>query len=438
MNLKLKIVAAAALAMGAAGASAQTINMAGASATRAILTNAVVESVCGAAGTVTVYRNGTNQTRIVCSTTIFGGASTLDFSYDNAQGSWLGVGPVSGVPLAGTTFNGQTVPTDGAVMQRVNLTTCSGTGTETIGGKVVAVRTCTGNETTRVRPALGNTDVEADLFAGANLPANSAAPILSNIAQSASQFGISFGIVVSQALYTALQADQGLSVGATDEANRPSLSRAQVTALSTFNGGPLNTDWTALFRNAPPALASTPVFWARRVSGSGSQATFNANILNYICSPRANQPAEAANTTATYIVNEQGSTGNQLGQIASTTAYRAGFASRENDDSAVNWKFVKLDGVFPAKANVQNGRYNWFTEQVLTLRAGASTNEETIFNTLVSATASPTVIQNFTAAAREGTLALPFVADSNDPNYLTHRTRFRTLGNNCTAPFAVE
>lgn len=438
MNLKLKLVATAVLALGAAGASAQTINMAGASATRAILTNAVVESVCGAASSVTVYRVGTNQTRIVCSTTVFGGTSTLDFSYDNQQGSWLGVGPVSGVPLAGTTFNGQTVPADGAVAQRVNLTTCSGTGTETIGGKTVAVRTCTGTESTRVRPALGNTDVEADLFAGLNLPANSAAPILANIGQSASQFGISFGIVVSQALYTALQADQGLTVGATDEANRPSLSRAQVASLSTANGGPLNTNWTTLFRNTPPALATTPVFWARRVSGSGSQATFNANILNYICSPRANAPAGAADSSATYIVNEQGSTGNQLAQVASTTAYRAGFASRENDDSTANWKFVKLDGVFPSKANVQAGRYNWFTEQVLTLRAGATPNEETLFNTLVTATASPSVIQNFAAAAREGTLALPGVADAGDPNYLTHRTRFRTLGNNCAVPFAVE
>lgn len=421
--MKLKSLAlASGLACAAFGVSAQTVvNAGGASATRNTITNVVVGQLCGAAASTTVYRNGPNVTRIVCPSTVPGIAGTLDFSYDNTTGSYLGIGPVAGNP-------GQTTA-------RVNLSTCSGTGTESISGKVVAVRTCTGNEATRVRPGVGNADVEPELFQLNNLPAGAAPPVAGGFSNVQGAFGIGFGIVVSQALYEALQADQGLTVGATTEANRPSLSRGQVLALSTNNGGALNTDWTALFTGAAPAAANAPVRWVRRVAGSGSQATFNAVLLNYVCSARAPAPATAADTSATYIVQEFGSTGNQLAAVASTTEYRAGFASRENSDAGVNWKFVKLDGVFPSKANLLSGKYNWVAEQVVTLRSGASAAETAVFNALLAELGSDATIAAYTPTVREGVVGLPGVATGAPGT--GDVTRQRTLGNSCSAPIIL-
>jgi hypothetical protein len=382
----------------------------------------VVGQLCGAAASTTVYRNGTAVTRIVCPSAVPGVAGTLDFSYDNTTGSYLGIGPVAGNP-------GQTTA-------RVNLSTCSGTGTETISGKTVAVRSCTGNEATRVRPSIGNADVEPALFQLNNLPAGAGAPVAGGIGRTEGAFGISFGIVVSQALYQALQADQGLTPGAVDEANRPSLSSAQVLGMSTSNGGALNTDWTSLFVNAAPAAANAPVTWVRRVRGSGSQATFNAVLLNYVCSPAGAPPSAAADSTPTHIVQEFGNTGGQLGAIASTTDYRAGFASRENSDAGVNWKFVKLDGVFPSKANVRSGKYKWMAEQVLTLRSGATPAETAVFEAILAELGSDATIASYSAAVREGSFGLPFVATGTPGT--GDVTRMRTLGNSCTAPFIAQ
>jgi hypothetical protein len=429
--MKFQAIAFAVGALAAAtGASAATftINAGGASASRIVMTNVVVESVCGAAAGTTVYRNGANVTRIVCPTAIFGGADTLDFSYDNTTGSYLGVGPVSGVA--------------GALTERINLATCSGSGTEVIAGKTVAVRSCTGNEATKVRPAIGNADVEPALFTGANVPAGLTPPIASGFSEISGQYGVIFGTIVSEALYRALQADQGLNTAAalTDEANAPVLSRAQIYSMTTANGGPLNIDWTPLFRNAPPAAASTqPLKVVRRVAGSGSQTSFNAVMLNYICSPNGNVPATAADTGGSYVVNEQGSTGGVIAQVNSTTTYGLGaVVSRENAVPATGWGFVKIDGTYPSKANTQAGRYNWMAEQVLTLRAGRTAAEKTMFDSLVALMGSPTTINGFSANARNGVVALPGVADPSDPQYAAHATRYRTLGNSCIVPFAVE
>jgi hypothetical protein len=420
--MKLKTLALAAGLAIAGSASAQTVvNAGGASATRATITNVVVGQLCGAAASTTVYRNGTNVTRIICQSTVPGISGTLDFSYDNTTGSYLGIGPVAG--------------NAGQTTARIDRGTCSGTGTETISGKVVAVRSCTGNEATRVRPGIGNVDVEPELFTLNNLPAGAQPPAAGGIGRVEGAFGIGFGIVVSQALYQALQADQGLTVGATTEANRPSLSRAQVLSLATANGGALNTDWTSLFMGAPPAAANAPVTWVRRVAGSGSQATFNAVLLNYVCSARALPPAVLADSTSTYVVQEFGSTGTQLAAIASTTDYRAGFASRENSDATVNWKFVKLDGVFPSKANLLAGKYTWFAEQVLTLRTGASPAETAVFNALLAELGSDATIAAYTPAVREGVVGLPGVATGTPGT--GDVTRMRTLGNSCIAPIVI-
>jgi hypothetical protein len=449
MNPKLIALAVGLCAAGSVSAQTLSINAGGASATRATITNAVIESICGTTG-ITWFQNGTNVTRITCpmAAGTIPGFTALDFSYDNTTGSFLGVGPVSGV----------------GTVARVNIgagTTCSAGTNATVAGKTVLNRTGCGNEATGVRPSVGNADVEPDLFIGVLAPTGvSFNP--NGIQTVSGQFGVIFGIVTSLPLYRALQADQGLTADDA-EANAPSLSSAQVASISTNNAGPLNTDWTPLFRNTPPAAASQPVRFVRRVAGSGSHATFSAVNLNVNCSARATAAGNASESVPTWTVLEYGATGNQLVAVdsianfpivnaanASANAvalsgtakpanyYAMGYASRENAPGTAGWRFVKLDGQYPSKANAQNGRYNWVAEQVLTLRTGATASEEAFFNKLAQVTGSPTVISNFTAAVRDGTVALPFVADAADPNYIAQRTRFRTLANSCVRPFAVE
>lgn len=456
MQIKATAFAAAALCVaGSVSAQTLTINAAGASATRATITNSVIESICGTTSIV-LAQNGTNVTRITCPTSAIAGFTALDFSYDNTTGSYLGVGPVSG--------NGQ-------LTARINLgtgTTCSAGTTITVAGKSVLNRTGCGNETTLVRPAIGNADVEPAMFSGPLAPAGVGAFVPSGIDQVTGQFGIIFGINVSLPLYRALQADQGLAQDDT-EANAPTLTSGQVASIATANGGPLNIDWTPLFRNAAPADATQPVRFIRRVSGSGSHATFSARLLNVNCAPadRTTAAASAAESGTTYTVLEYGATGVQIGAVdsvqpfptvtlsnASANAvalvgtakpanyYAMGYASLENAPAASGngsgWRFVKLDGNYPSKVNAQNGRYNWLAEQVLTLRAGATPAESSFFTTLAQVTGSPTVISNFSLPTRNGVVALPFIADSTDPNYTAQRTRFRTFTNSCVFPFAVE
>lgn len=457
MQIKATAFAAAALCIaGSVSAQTLTVNAGGASATRATISNSVIESICGASGIV-FAQNGTNVTRITCPTTAFAGFTALDFSYDNTTGSYLGVGPVSG--------NGQ-------LTARINLgagTTCSAGTTITVAGKSVLNRTGCNNEATLVRPSVGNADVEPQMFTGPLAPAGVGAFVPSGIDQVTGQFGIIFGINVSLPLYRALQADQGLAQDDT-EANAPSLTSAQVASIATANGGPLNNDWTPLFRNAAPAAATTqPVRFVRRVAGSGSHATFSARLLNVNCAPadRTTAAAGAGESGPSYTVLEYGATGVQIaavdsvapyptvtaanasanavalvGQAKASDHYAMGYASLENAPTASGngsgWRFVKLDGNFPSKANAQNGRYNWIAEQVLTLRAGATAAEGEFFTKLAQVTGSPSVIANFSIPTRNGVVALPFVADAGDPNYLAQRTRFRTFTNSCVFPVAVE
>jgi hypothetical protein len=470
MQLKQLSILLAGLAV-AGTASAQTLTFAGggASATRQTIRDAVIRSICGAstaapaAPTINVYENATNVRRITCNSTAIAGFTALDFNYDNTTGSFLGIGPVSG------TAGGAAPYTVAGGVQRVNIATCGSPTVTTIEGKRVNLFTGCSNETTLQQALVGNADVEPALFRGVNLPAGVATPNFSNI-ESRGQWGVVFGIGASTALWTALRDDQiaagllpaacatatptspNLVVGATTFPGgcAPTISTAQVISLSIANAGPLNTDWTPLFRSAPPAAATQTVRWARRVAGSGTQSSFNAVFMNNPCSPNGLAPSTQPESGPTYVVTESGSGGallNFLGGSANTgtsndglTRYAAGIITRESAPGSgtgtPNWGFLKLDGVYPIKANAQNGAYRWVAEQVLTLRATAPAAVRSFYEQLATATGSPTVIASLSGT--DGIVALPGIADSSDPQYAAQATRYRTLGNSCTAPQIVE
>lgn len=457
MNLKVLAFAIGSLcAAGGAAAQSLPIIAGGASATRSTITNAIIESVCGTSG-ITLFQAGSNVTRITCPSTAVAGFTNLDFSYDNTTGSYLGVGPVSG--------NGQNVL---RIITGAG-TTCSAGTTQTIAGKSVLVRTGCNTENAG-RPAIGNADVEPDLFTGALAPSGVGPYIPSGVSQVTGQFGIIFGMIASLPLYRALQTEQGLAQDDT-EANAPSLTTSQIVALTTNNGGPLNQTWEALFPNTAAANPNDtqPVRFIRRVAGSGSHATFSSQFLATNCSPKGLVPAAAGESSPTFSVVEYGSTGNQIQAVDSVLAYPTvtaaqgsanavslsgtakpanyyalGYASLENAPglgtpaTGTGWRHIKVDGLYPSKANVQNGRYNWMAEQVLTLRDGASQAETDFFTVLAQRTGSANVIAGFSLPTRNGVVALPGIADSGETNYTAQRTRFRTLGNSCVRPFAVE
>lgn len=432
--MKLKLLTLAVLATVAPLASAQlVVNAGGASATTLTIRDAIVRDICGPTG-IFIYENGTSVRRIDCPTPAFG---NLTFNYDNTTGSFLGIGPVSG---------------NGDLTFRVNISTCGAGAPATIGGKSVTVATGCSNEALKVRPDMGNADVEPALFTGVNLPSGSN-PAAADIS-AVGQFGVVFGIIASRPLYVALQKDQGLAVGdLANELTAPTLSTTQVRSMALANAGPLNTDWRIIFRNWQyttndhPSLDATeeglvtgPVRWVRRVAGSGSQAAFNAYFMNNPCAGNAaSTPATALDSGATYFVQEFGSTGGVIGGVTSTTQFKAGLISRENNPTTLgDWGFVKLDGVYPNKLNAREGRYNYVVEQVLTKNSitDGDANKLAFFNQLAESTGSPTVIAGLSGT--QGIVALPFVANSADPAYQAQKTKFRSLANTCGGLQSVE
>jgi len=472
-HMKLKHVAFAVGALfvvGSATAQTLTVVAGGASATRQTIRDAVVGAICGpstaapAAPTINIYENAANVRRITCNSTAVAGHTALDFSYDNTRGSYLGIGPVAGgLGADDTTYGG----TPGGVL-RVNIATCAAPTVTTIAGKRVNLFTGCGNEATLPQALVGNADVEPELFRGLNAPPGVpelTAAQLANI-EAKGQMGVIYGIIASRALWTALRDDQiaagrlpaacstatpaSPDLGAVPGGCAPSIGTSQVVSLFYTNAGPLNTDWSALFHGAPPAAASAPVRVARRNPGSGTQATFNATFMNNPCSASGLLPAGAGDSSPTYIVTESGSGGGVLSLVGGTsntalsndgnTRFVVGILSRETNPGTPagtpNWGFLAVDGEYPIKANQQIGQYRWMAEQVLTLRRTAPAAVRSFFDLLATATGSPTVIAGL--AGTQGIVALPGVADPTDPAYTAQRTRYRTMGNSCVTPFAVE
>lgn len=85
-------------------------------------------------------------------------------------------------------------------------------------------------------------------------------------------FSQAFAVGVSSALYQALQADQGLTVGATDVANQPTVGRAQIAAIidnNDFNGAKNNG--AKFLVSSANAGSQTNLTYCRRPATSGTQ-----------------------------------------------------------------------------------------------------------------------------------------------------------------------
>lgn len=254
---------------------------------------------------------------------------------------------------------------------------------------------CTGafgntSNTTNAVPYIGVSDVEPQFFGG---------PVDYNKLKAESLATVIFGVPLTKNVFEVLQGQQGLTVGALDEANMPSLSQAQITSLytqspQTWSGitGKSTTDPLVIGTAAP--LADDEVYVARRVSTSGTQKTYEALIARTTNSSAGGRQcqsdvdsflsgANAADNTAAnslciagnYVINNSGS--NQV--ITCMNKHQAdgraaiGTLSTEYKQVAGgSIRFAKANGTAPTYAGVASGKYTYYGDVSLNTRTGAT------------------------------------------------------------------
>lgn len=328
-------------------------------------------------------------------------------------GSAFGVRPIQST----TEASGASISSNGAQLPFLDLSrlaaNCTGgsatTSIATFGsppvGTYVDVRCSQSSSslTTLATTYIGLSDVEPEFFGAASSFANvNSFPIYSLI----------FGVPVSYNIYTALQAQQGLASGDA-EANMPSLTSGQVSTAYRSVGIP----WAAL--GVAPGLSDGVVYVSRGLSTSGTQKAFEALVARTpnghpsgkSCSPNSDvfvEPDHGGDALVTgnpesvcglssghpYVTAAASTTAmaNCLANHASRGRGAIGMLATTERPQGNNWRFVKIDGAAPNHANVASGRYPYYTEATLNLRAVGGGN--------VLATASASGYSSFVARLR--------------------------------------
>ncbi|MFO1318347.1 MAG: hypothetical protein U1F52_01915 [Burkholderiales bacterium] len=269
----------------------------------------------------------------------------------------------------------------------------------------------------------GVSDVEPTLFASQGAVNNvTGTPLLAQV----------FGLAVNDKLYRKLQGVQGISESgaAFDPANAPSIEAAQFRSIAVGN----YQDWTQIDAGITAApTGTTAIKVCRRVATSGTQATFNARLLENPCGAGAltflTNVSDATNlndanagflgkTDAFTVVMNSGAgnvdncmtlADNQdelaIGLLG-TERVAGASPSDDPDGVADKWHFVKLDGVYPSVANTVAGKYDLYAEAswnrgtTITYTA----DQETVANFMITTMGSPDTITN---AGLLGVAALP-------------------------------
>ena len=292
----------------------------------------------------------------------------------------------------------------------------------------------TGAGLQQAKPTAGVSDVDPGMFRGVNTPANTLPvnpAVLSGLTIKPAA-ALVFGIPVTLGLRNALQEVQinaGLvpvgCIGSETIDCMPSLTSAEVASImsgqisswSKFivpNSGGSLVPFTSAVATPP---GSPLVAICRRVDGSGTQATTNANFLDNPCTSSAPTPVNASVFGGPTVVLNSGSgnvencledfndgTNTAGGNPASRTFWAVGVQSLEkNADLAFNYRFVKIDGVAPILENVYNGSYKDWSEQSFQWRAPGqpdvpNTNQLAILNTLSTLAGSPATLGSIDAA----------------------------------------
>jgi hypothetical protein len=369
---------------------------------------AAVATLC-TSGTVHEY-TASNQSVILCTPTsaygIASGKTQLAVYKHSVGGSGNGVAPVN---------NSTPLPFLDLTKIVTSCPNATGAGT-VIGCSAVAATLVTTNAVAQ----LGISDVEPSFFGAKAGTYNNllSVPLATVI----------FGVPVTTVAFTALQTAQGLTAGATDAANIPSLTTGQLQSLYSQEG----RTWSAV--TGVTGLTDDTVYIARRNNTSGTQKTFEAVIARTANGTSTGKacakglkdflPATATaadNTAAADLctganVVVEGSGGNQV-QVCLTTFNTNGKAAigvlTTEQVSTAGWKHVRINGLLPNYTNVKNGSYTAYGDAALNSRvspaidANHSNFKAKFFGAFAAtATTHPTFGTAGTDAVRAGLIEL--------------------------------
>ncbi len=223
--------------------------------------------------------------------------------------------------------------------------------------------------------------------------------------------GQGFGLAVSGALYQALQAAQGLTVGvpadgynmtAADLANQPSINRNQYASILAAGGG-YHADWSPI---VGAAGAGKPVVLCRRGTNSGTQASMDSFFLSFPCSSSGVPSALATDSIpGAFEVIENSGTGDVKTCLTSANTagdFGIGVMSLENKwSSGSGWYYVQLDGVSPNEETGQRkssaeGRYAFVEEMYGVVRGDSSADVQTYMTSFFAAMGNPYAVNPLT------------------------------------------
>lgn len=385
-----------------------TIFMSGASAPSNMLRENVVRNVCNATLPINVFVDGINGGTGVATALPLLEHTThwvVQCTADSTTGAGLAGKTIAVYKSdAGGSGNGTTPVASSVALPFLDAdtTNCSLTGTKVIQNSVPAASynlyLCAAGHIVNQIPDGGASDIEPTKFTGTLAPASGNFVDLGNLTVRSGP-GLIFGVGVTKALRNELQADQGLTVGAEDEANMPSIPR---TYLRSLTEGKLQF-WTskeiygnslsvpATFAGANGILGDgddvTPtgsnatlksyVHLCRRVQGSGTHAEYMIHYQHTNCMsgtyPMPAQPGISSGKPAVLENSSSGNVGLCLdhldkgdGYTGTTPTIAAGRASygigyqglEKNQSNGENWRFVKIDGYAPTRKNVFDGNYD--------------------------------------------------------------------------------
>lgn len=160
----------------------------------------------------------------------------------------------------------------------------------------------------------------------------------------------------------------------------PSLTKSEIASLLATGR---ITQWNRLLKAngatidpfGGPAFGTLAVQICRRVEGSGSQATINAEISAYPCDIDSDGSINIVLPKAITSPGPGPVFGNSgSGDISNclrdrnadaANPYAIGLLSVEgrNADKALNWRYIKIDGVAPTLKAIHGGDYPLFSQQ---------------------------------------------------------------------------
>ncbi len=375
-------------------------------------------------------------------------------------GSGQGVTPLlspAAAVVAGVDGNGA-----GQVHMLVNGSCAASTGTSPATDIQKPGFICTG--TTQRFAHAGLSDVEPKLL---QTPVNGGTGLNTSTLDAAGFVQNVFGAAVNKAAYLALQKAQGLvATSATvideDAAKQPTLAAsfiagALTSAVTGSNSQPKG--WGLVIPTSVDAnVATKQVNVCRRVNGSGTQAGSNVFFLANPCAgtaalaPTPQTSTGALAVTGRTFVSETSSTAlveNCLGTtVENLGAYGLAVIGRENNPRAVvagvatdrGYRFVKINGVAPERANVIDGSYGFVFESTMQWPVTGQANRPTtdvlsFLADLRSNMGKSSVLQGLDVDLQAGLVAVPVTGSwlnlsATDKLFTAHTSR--VAGNSCT------